>query len=242
MTAIKALLLAGGYGTRLRPITFTLPKCLVQIGGVPLLGHWLQLLEDADCNEAIVNTHYLSEQVSRFLTTQTYCKFPIKEFYEDKLLGTAGTLIANKEVFTNSIGLLIHADNIISFEIKELINAHLARPDNCVLTMTTFTTDKPSQCGIVTCDESGIVQEFHEKQKNPPGNKANGAIYVFGSNFLSELVAMGPNVNDFSTQVLPNFLGRIFAWHTDKPFLDIGTPDNLGKAQRIWPVSAAESL
>ena len=180
--------------------------------------------------------------MSRFLTTQTYCKFTVKEFYEEKLLGTAGTLVANKEVFNDSIGLLIHADNIISFEIKELNNAHLTRPDNCVLTMTTFTSEKPSECGIVICDEDDIVQEFHEKQKNPPGNKANGAIYVFDSSFLSELVAMGPNVNDFSTQVLPNFLGRIYTWHTDKPFLDIGTPDNLGKAQRIWSASAAGSL
>lgn len=242
MTKIKALLLAGGYGTRLRPITYTIPKCLVNIGNIPLLGHWLQLLDKADCNEAIINTHYLRDKVSRFLTAQTYCKFPIKEFYEETLLGTAGTLIANKEVFADSIGLLIHADNVISFEIRELINAHLARPDNCVLTMATFTTEKPSECGIVTCDENNVVQKFHEKEKSPPGNKANGAIYVFGSDFLSELVAMGPNVNDFSTQVLPNFLGRIFAWHTNKPFLDIGTPDNLGKAQRIWHASAAESL
>ena len=76
MTRFKALLLAGGYGTRLRPITYTIPKCLVKIGNVPLLGHWLQLLDKADCNEAIVNTHYLRDQVSRFLTAQTYCKFP----------------------------------------------------------------------------------------------------------------------------------------------------------------------
>ena len=242
MTKVKALLLAGGYGTRLRPITLATPKCLVKIGGVPLLGHWLQLLEKADCNEAVVNTHYLKEQVSNCLKDQNYCRFPVKEFYEDKLLGTAGTLIANKKMFSNSIGLLIHADNVISFEIKELINAHLARPQNCILTMATFTTDKPSECGIVKCDENNIVQEFYEKEKNPPGNKANGAIYVFSNSFLSELGALGPGLNDFSKQVLPKFLGRIFTWHTNKPFLDIGTPDNLEKAQSIWPATAAESL
>jgi len=209
---------------------------------VPLLGRWLQLLEKADCSEAVVNTHYLKEQVRNFLQDQDYCKFPVKEFYEDELLGTAGTLIANKEIFNKSIGLLIHADNVISFEIKELINAHLARPKNCILTMATFTTDKPSECGIVKCDENDIVQEFHEKVDNPPGNKANGAIYVFNNSFLSELAALGPDVNDFSKQVLPRFLGRIFTWHTDTPFLDIGTPDNLEKAQSIWPATAAESL
>ena len=214
----------------------------MQIGGRPLLGHWLKLLERAQCNEAIVNTHYLREQVSSFLKTQAYCEFPVKEFYEEKLLGTAGTLIANKEVFLNSIGLLIHADNIISFDLKELINAHLSRPQNCVLTMATFTTETPSECGIVKCDENGIVQEFHEKQKESSWNKTNGAIYVFSNGFLQELEQMGPNVNDFSTQVLPKLLGRIFTWHTDQPFLDIETPDNLEKAQRIWPACAAESL
>ena len=85
-------------------------------------------------------------------------------------------------------------------------------------------------------------QEFYEKEKNPPGNKANGAIYVFSNSFLSELGALGPELNDFSKEVLPKFLGRIFTWHTNKPFLDIGTPDNLEKAQSIWPATATESL
>ena len=64
---MKALLLSAGYGTRLRPLTYSLPKCLVNIGGKPLLGHWIDKLECLGCEEAIINTHYLSEQVKNYL-------------------------------------------------------------------------------------------------------------------------------------------------------------------------------
>ena len=62
----RALLLAAGLGTRLRPLTMQTPKCLVPIGGEPLLGHWLRKLELAGCDSVLVNTHYLAEQVKAF--------------------------------------------------------------------------------------------------------------------------------------------------------------------------------
>ncbi len=67
----------------------------------------------------------------------------------------------------------------------------------------------------------------------PPGNRANGALYAFEQNFLDHLNLMNPKPNDFSTEVIPKFLGRIQTWHTNHAYLDIGTPEALNSAQEL---------
>ena len=101
--------------------------------------------------------------------------------------------------------------------------------------MLTFATDTPQSCGIVEADSEGVVQNFHEKIKNPPGNRANGAVYVFEQKLLDILKASEEQPLDFSTEVLPRLLGRIYTCHTLDHFIDIGTPESLNKAREIWP-------
>ena len=92
----RALLLAAGLGTRLRPITLDTPKCLVPIGGKPLLGHWLRKLELSGCESVLINTHYLAEQVEIFLKSWKSPTMDVQTVHEPVLLGTAGTLLANQ--------------------------------------------------------------------------------------------------------------------------------------------------
>ncbi len=231
---VRALLLAAGLGTRLRPLTLKTPKCLVDIGGKPLLSHWLNKLQIAGCCEAIINTHYLSDQVDQFLNKINIPNMNVKLFHESILLGTAGTLRANSNFFHNSTGLLIHADNAMAEDLEGLLNAHRSRPKGCLLTMLTFKSNNPSTCGIVELDSMGIVKAFHEKVPNPPGDCANGAIYVFDSDFMSFFKDLDPNINDFSTQVLSKLIGKIYTWHTHTHFIDIGTSQRLLQAQEIW--------
>ena len=229
----RALLLAAGFGTRLRPLTLHTPKCLVPIGGQPLLAHWLQQLELIGTEEALVNTHYLAEQVENFLAGCQQRPMKLKSSHEPSLLGTAGSLLANREFFTGCTGLLIHADNFSQADLSQLLSAHHQRPAGCLLTMLTFTTPRPSSCGIVETDGDGVVVGFHEKVAEPPGNRANGALYVFDRRFLDWLVAHHPNASDFSTEVLPHCLGSIYTWHTNSPYIDIGTPEALAEAEAI---------
>ena len=107
----RALLLAAGFGTRLRPITLHTPKCLVPIGGEPLLGRWLRKLERAGCESVLINTHYLAKEVEAFLQGRQSSAMSIRTAHEPELLGTAGTLLANQGFFKDATGLLIHADN-----------------------------------------------------------------------------------------------------------------------------------
>ena len=103
-----------------------------------------------------------------------------------------------------------------------------------VFTHNVFNSRNPEGCGIVEVDMQGIVTSFHEKVQNPPGNRANGAIYVFDSEFVEILSSLKTPPSDFSTQVLPEIIGKIFTHHTTTNFIDIGTPDNLRAAQTIW--------
>ena len=93
----RALLLAAGLGTRLRPITLDTPKCLVTIDGEPLLGRWLRNLELAGCESALINTHYKAQQVEAFIRSWKSSKMTLQTVHEPELLGTAGTLMANEE-------------------------------------------------------------------------------------------------------------------------------------------------
>ena len=99
---IRVLLLAAGFGTRLRPLTFDIPKCLIEVDKKPILGFWLNKLEDFGVERILINTHYLADKVNHFLDNNYLQNRKIKKFHEKKLLGTAGTLIANYKFFLNS--------------------------------------------------------------------------------------------------------------------------------------------
>ena len=231
MMKYRALLLSAGLGTRLRPLTFDTPKCLVKINNEILLERWLKIL-DKDVESVLINKHYLPEKVEELLSKKNNFKIKIHQTFDSTLLGTAGTLIKNAEFFDGYSGLLIHSDNYTDFDLKALLRKHSERPPGCLLTMLVFETKTPSTCGIVETDKKGIVQNFHEKAKNPPGNLANGAIYAFDNEFLNWMKNF-KNVNDFSVQIIPALLGKIFTYKTDSLFIDIGTISNLNLAQKL---------
>ena len=231
---LRALILAAGFGTRLQPLTFQTPKCLMQIGGKPLLEKWLESLEELGCESALINTHYLSHKVDGFIKTYRRKDMLIETIYEPQLLGTAGTLLRNRNWFTNKTGLLIHADNATNANLKLFLKAHRERPKECLLTMLTFKTDNPRSCGIVETNSKGLMLDFHEKVDNPPCDIANGAVYLFDKCFLEWLEENSLAASDFSTEILPLLKGKVQTWLTTSDFLDIGTPESLQIAQDIF--------
>ena len=97
--------------------------------------------------------------------------------------------------------------------------------------MLAFATDDPRSCGILELDGRGIVTAFHEKVENPPGNLANGAVYIFEPEILEFLAAMRTDVIDLSTEVMPAYLGRILAVPTAAYHRDIGNLASLARAE-----------
>lgn len=222
---MKAILLAGGLGTRLRPLTNKVPKCLVPIYGKPLLQIWLERLSAAGISDFLVNTHHLSDQVDRFVCESSF-RDRVALVHENELLGTAGTLIENYAFFQEEDGMLIHADNYCLADFGAFLKAHESRPSRCLMTMMTFRTDDPSSCGIVEVNDVGTVVGFHEKTDNPPGNLASGAIYILTAELLKQLISTQARLVDFSTQVLPRYVGQIFSYETTEVLIDVGTPQS----------------
>src|SRR5947209_4674938 len=124
---MKAIILAAGLGTRLRPITDTTPKCLVPIDGVPLLELWLRECERAGVEAALVNTHHLAGCVREFIAGRR--GIPVTVTHEPTLLGSAGTIAANWNFIEGEKSfLVVYADNLTTFSLAELIDFH-ARHD-----------------------------------------------------------------------------------------------------------------
>lgn len=223
---MKALLLAAGFGTRLRPITNKVPKCLVPIHGKPLLGYWLDLLLPAAIDQVLINTHYLPKLVQDFVDSHPW-KNRIKLVHENQLLGTAGTVLKNREWLGDEPFLLAHADNLTQFDVQAFLKAHKMRKQGVEITMMTFKTDTPQSCGIVECDLDNIVIGFHEKISHPPGDEANAAVYIIEPNVIEFIESQNSEILDFSTQVLPHFLTRIQTFCNTGYHRDIGTPESL---------------
>ncbi|MEO1206529.1 MAG: nucleotidyltransferase family protein [Pseudomonadota bacterium] len=233
---MRALVLAGGLGTRLRPLTEHTPKCLIPIHNRPLLAYWFELLFDAGIERALVNTHWLAPQVDAFVDTSPHQQ-RIDLVYEPELLGTGGTLRANHQYFGDQPVLVAHADNLINFTCSAFLEAHTNRHDGIAITMLTFETDDPRSCGIVECDAQDRVIAFHEKVEQPPGNLANGAVYILEPEVLRFIAAFDRDFVDLSTEVIPEFLGRIQIWRTDGYHRDIGNVESLARAEAEFPKS-----
>lgn len=228
---MRALLLAAGLGTRLRPLTETVPKCLVPILGKPLLEYWFDLLFPSGLfDRALVNTSYLPDIVRAHMAASPW-RDRVDMIHETELLGTGGTVLANADYFGTEAFMVAHADNLTKFDVAAFVQRHRDRPAGTDITMMTFTTDTPQSCGIIECDDRGIVRKFHEKVANPPGNAANAAVYIFEPSVLDFLRGLGRPVIDLSTEVLPHYLGRMCTFHNGVYHRDIGTLDSLAKAQ-----------
>lgn len=233
---MRAALLAAGLGTRLRPLTESVPKCLVPIRGKPLLAYWLDLLLPAGIERALVNTHYLPAAVERFVA-QSPWRDRVELVHEASLLGTGGTVLANGAFFQDRAFLVAHADNLTRFDVGAFLRRHATRPRGCAITMMTFDTDAPQTCGIVEEDAAGIVRAFHEKVPDPPGNRANGAVYVFEPEVLSFLRGVRKPYIDLSLDVIPAFLGRICTFHNATYHRDIGNLESLARAEAEFPAA-----
>jgi mannose-1-phosphate guanylyltransferase len=240
LTEVKALLLAAGLGTRLKPLTEEWPKCLMPIGKRPLLEYWFDIFHTLKISSVLVNISHHHKILREYISRPRFKNW-VEYVYEKNLLGTAGTLRRNSQYFQNSTTLLVHSDNWCQCNFSDFLEYHFKkRPKNCPITMMTFESQTPETCGIVEVNSENIVVAFHEKIINPPGNIANGAVYLIEPEVVHWLDDH-PCVTDFSTELLPNFLGGIATWHNRGIHRDIGTLPMLIKAQfdpqpdSCWP-------
>jgi mannose-1-phosphate guanylyltransferase len=226
---LKAFLLAAGLGSRLRPITNRVPKCLVPIAGKPLLQIWLELLAWHGVREVLVNTHHLPELVQSFASG--WPRHPkLHLSYEETLLGSAGTLRKNWDfVAAEESFLVCYADNLTDINLGTLIEFH--QKHHGLVTMALFRTEKPRECGVAEMDEGGLITSFEEKPALPKSSLANAGIYVLRSGIQHLLPHTQPS--DIGFHLLPRCLGEMYGWLWDGLFMDIGNPHAYARAQEL---------
>lgn len=236
---MKAFLLAAGKGTRLRPLTDTLPKCLVPVDGKPLLGIWFDLLRHHGVSEVLLNTHHLPEQVEAYVRHHTPAGLRVHLFHEPELLGSAGTVAANRDfVRGEKLFWVLYADNLTDLNLSKLQEFHHQRQSP--FTMGLFKTPEPQACGIALLDETGRVVEFIEKPKHPKSDWANSGVYLAGPDMLELLPPAG--FCDFGFDVLPRLVGRMYGYKIHEYYCDLGTPERLERGRRDWPLVADRSF
>ncbi len=231
---MKALILGAGFGTRLRPLTDTIPKVLVPITGQPLLAYHLNSLQKHGVHEVLINTHYLADKISEFV--EEYKKknpeIKITIAYESSLLGSAGTLFHNRDFFKNEDDFfVVYGDNLTNINYSEFLKAHKG-----TATIASYYEKNPSSKGIIVFDENKRISKFIEKpaEKDIISHQANAGIYVLNKSIFQYLENMNKELLDFGHDVFPSLLSKNEALHVylmSEFLLDVGTPETYNRAQ-----------
>ncbi len=195
---VKAVILAGGLGTRLRPLTYTVPKPMLPVANRPILRYIIEKLAGAGIEGAIVTTNYLAKQIDEHVKKANY-PIPIEVVEENEALGTAGA-VRNVRWKLDGDFLVTQGDTISSIDLREHLKAHLG-----TATISLTKVDNPSAYGIAELDKEGRIKRFLEKPG--PGecfsNLANTGTYSF-SHEIFDFIPEGKS--DFSLDVFPVLL------------------------------------
>jgi mannose-1-phosphate guanylyltransferase len=228
---MRAVLLAAGVGSRLGALTRETPKCLLPVGGRPLLDYWFEALARAGVDQALINLHHHADAVRAYLAAQRW-PIRVETLYEPELLGSAGTLRrawpfveGEREFF------IVYADNFARVDLARLHEFHCAR-GGPVLTLVAYPTDEPQRCGIVELDGDGRVLSFEEKPPQPRSHFANSGIHVAGRELLAALPETVPA--DLGFHVLPRLVGRMYGYVTTELIQDIGTPATYNRVRALY--------
>lgn len=229
---MKAFILAAGEGTRLRPLTNSIPKCLVPVRGTPLLGIWMDLCHAHGIDDVLINCSSHAKQVREFVEQRGHGSLPrVTITEEEPLLGSAGTLRANKEwALTESFFWILYGDVLTNANLSQMLQFHRS---DLLGSIGVIPVSKPQQCGIVTTDEENVVREFVEKPARPASNLAFSGIMIANRQLLDSLPEFTPA--DIGFHVMPKLVGKITAYQVQEYLLDIGTPATYEQAQISWP-------
>jgi mannose-1-phosphate guanylyltransferase len=232
---VKAFLLAAGQGTRLRPLTNSLPKCLVPIAGVPLLGIWLNWCCRYGIDEVLINTHAHAGAVREYLAANKPHGLRITVTHEPELLGSAGTIRHNREFLAEAQRFaILYADVLTNADFARMAAFHDRHRG--LATLGVYHVAQPSSCGIVTTAANGLITEFIEKPRRPATDLAFSGLMIASPAVVDEIPPKLPA--DLGFDLLPKLVSRMYAFPIADYLIDIGTMDRYQTAQAEWTDSA----
>ncbi len=222
---MKALLIAGGFGTRLRPLTYTRPKHLLPIANRPHLHHVFDLLQQHGIDEVVLLTSYMADTFSASVVHGKERGMKVEVTYEETPLGTAGAIKNARGFIGRETFFAFNGDILTDMDLTAMLKFHYEREAEATIVLTPV--EDPSAYGVVPTDGDGRVQGFIEKP--PPGeaptNLINAGVYIMEPSILDRI----PAGVEYSAEraLFPGLVeedARLFATGTDAYWMDIGTP------------------
>jgi len=222
---MKALILVGGFGTRLRPLTLSRPKPLVEFGNKPILLHQIEALAEAGVKHVILAVSYRAEMLEKEMKEQEErLGIKISLSHETVPLGTAGPIALAKESLTKDSEpfFVLNSDIICNYPFKKMLEFHKAHQKEGTIVVTKV--EEPSKYGVVVYNEgTGQIQRFVEKPKVFVSNKINAGMYIFNPSILTRIeerfMSLEKEVFPFMAQD-----GELFAFDLEGFWMDIGQP------------------
>ncbi len=227
---MKAVILIGGQGTRLRPLTCTIPKAMVPVLNRPFLAHLLLYLKKHGVDEAILAMGYLPDAIQKGLGDGSSLGVRITYVVEKSPLGTAGA-VKNADTFLDDTFLVFNGDILTDIDLTEMIKRHHEAKPKASIALTPV--EDPTAFGVVETDNKGRVRRFVEKPTRDQvnTNMINAGIYILEPEVLSLIPANTPFM--FEHHLFPALLSRgdaMIAYPSHAYWIDIGTPEKYLKA------------
>ena len=227
---MKAMIMAAGKGTRLRPLTDILPKPMVPVVNRPALHHILRLLYRHGFREVVINLHHMPSVITDYFGDGTWMDMSLTYSFEPDLLGTAGGVKNNEGFLGDGTFLVMSGDALTDIDLTGLVAAH--RRYGSIATLAVKEVSDPSLYGVVVTDDDDKVVGFQEKptREEARSRLCNCGIYVFEPEIFSHIPPA--QFDDFGRRVFPDLLRQRIPFHAHSVggyWSDVG---NLGEYVR----------
>jgi len=224
LSNMKALILVGGYGTRLRPLTLSRPKPLVEFANKPMLLHQIEALVDAGVTQVVLAVSYHAETLEQELAVEAQrLGIKITFAHEEEPLGTAGPLALSRDVLMSNDEpfFVLNSDVICNFPFKEMVKFHQNHGREGTIVVTKV--EEPSKYGVVVYEPNGQIQSFVEKPPEFVSNKINAGMYIFSTGILNRIK---PVPTSIEKEVFPYMAddAQLFCMELDGFWMDVGQP------------------
>ncbi|EFO14965.1 GDP-mannose pyrophosphorylase B [Loa loa] len=231
---MKALILVGGYGTRLRPLTLTQPKPLIEFANKPMLFHQIEALVAAGVDTVILAINYRAKALEEEIASQAnYWNITVHFSVEKEPLGTAGALSLAKGLLKGEEPFLVlNSDIICDFPFRQMIDFHVHHQHEGTIAVTKAT--EPSKYGVCIFDEkTGKVDRFVEKPSEYMGNNINAGLYVLSPRVLNR-IPLRPT--SMEKEIFPQMVkdGNLYTYVLQDFWMDIGQPQDFLIGTRLY--------
>lgn len=234
---MKAIIVAGGKGERLRPITNTIPKPMVSVAGKPLLLHTVELLKQAGITEFIFALCYLPHVIQNYFEDGSKFGISIEYTFEDSSnpLGTAGA-IKEAQKYIDDTFIVTYADILRELDIVKMVKLH--NYYSAFATLNVYKREGKYPKSMVKFDNNKTILEFVERPRIEQIKEdfvwANGSFYIFEKEIFDYIPANSDI--DFGKHIFPTLLEqkkKVLAFPTEDLFIDIGTKEKMQKAEKL---------